>query len=131
MPKRVVDKTLNFIDRISPLIYVGLIVMGALTITILTMFLLSEVHKTNNLVKQTTELTLQNKQLILEIQANRIESCRLVYGSYLLVFGPFFPPPQKRTPIQNHNWKILKKQVTTLKRGCPKQIRLNKKEATK
>lgn len=59
-----------------------------------------------------------------EIQKSRVTSCIHNYGAFNEVFAPFFPPPGKRTKMQQHNLNILHATVKRLQAGCAKQIRI-------
>jgi hypothetical protein len=66
------------------------------------------------------KLELENKQRILDIQHNRLKSCRQTYFGVYKIFQPFFPKPhtnQERNLINK-----FKKRINELKQGCYKQV---------
>jgi hypothetical protein len=76
----------------------------------------------------------ENKDLVAEIQTNRVASCRQTYESYIEVFRPFFPSgrPTKQNkrwaPEQRKNWGKLTGTVERLKGRCDEQVNNLKEE---
>src|SRR6266498_3617819 len=59
-----------------------------------------------------------NKDRIMDVQQNRLSSCKTTYDSIRLVFKPFFPPKNQRTKKVQHDIDRLDHTIDMLKKGC-------------
>ena len=64
-----------------------------------------------------------NRERIRDIQESRVFSCRQTYRAFHLVFDPFLPKPEMRTPRQREDIAAFNKTVDMLIAGCGHQTR--------
>lgn len=68
-------------------------------------------------IRSNLHLAHENKQRILEIQANRVEACKTTYLGILKVFQPFFPHAPL-TAKQKKDLDKFNKVIFTLQAKC-------------
>lgn len=132
MPKRVV----YWIKDNEAWIFLFATTVASVCLMITIAVVWSQIQRTRDLASDSKALSIENKRLakenrrlgeqnrlrLHEIQRNREISCRQIYGSYIEVFNPFFPPRPRQTPRQRAQLAKLKKLVIKFQNRCPEQI---------
>lgn len=72
-----------------------------------------------------SDISVNRRARIAEIQASRVESCKANLDSVFRVASSFFPPEGKRTPEQQQRLLNLRIFTDGLKNRCPQQVKLH------